>query len=109
MPEPGTLKRLLTLRSGDQAVIAGLVLVGTLVLGWWYVYGMTGGRDWVDIDAAETLSNRIVVNVNTATEAELMLLPEIGVGTSAKILTAPRRAGRFARRRISRIGSKESA
>jgi len=70
--------RLLTLRPADQSIAAMVLLLTTLGFGGWYIWRATTSPGLIDIDRTEPVVSKLVVNVNTADAAELMLLPSIG-------------------------------
>ncbi len=69
---------LLTLKAPDQPFAAVILLMLALTFGGWYVWRATSPPGLIDIDNTEPAGSKLVVNVNTAEPAELMLLPEIG-------------------------------
>lgn len=86
---------LLALRSTDQPVTAVLVLIFALGFGGWYVWRLTTSPNLIELDQTEPVSSKLVVNVNTAAAAELMLLPEIGPRLSDLIITERQDHGPF--------------
>ncbi len=89
VPPTGTSRewpRLLALRSADQPLAAAVLLVIALAFGGWYLWQATTTPGLVELDRTEPSASKLVVNVNTAEAAELMLLPEIGKTTAAKIV-----------------------
>jgi len=91
-PSPGSLSpgrewlRLLVLAPADQTFPAVLLLVIALGFGGWYTWRATTVPGVIELDHTEPTTSKLVVNINTAAAAELMLLPEIGKTTSVKIV-----------------------
>jgi competence protein ComEA len=69
---------LLVLRPDNQPFAAVALLCCALAFGGWYVWRTTTSPGLVDLDRTEPANSKLVVNVNTAEAAELMLLPEVG-------------------------------
>lgn len=78
--------RLLALRPEDQRFPAVVLLVVALSFGGWYVWRATTAPGLVELDRTPPTTSKLLVNINTAEAAELMLLPEIGKTTSVKIV-----------------------
>jgi competence protein ComEA len=84
------------LRRADQAAVASLVafaLVG--MTAYWFVHGAHRG-ELIEIDRAEPLTARFLVDINSADWAELAELPEIGETLARRIVESRAAAGRFA-------------
>lgn len=77
---------LLALRPGDQPIAAAVLLGAALAFGGWYLWRATTSPGLIELERTEPVSSKLVVNVNTAEAAELMLLPEIGKIMAAKIV-----------------------
>jgi competence protein ComEA len=89
--QPGHL-----LRRADQAAVASLVafaLVGMTV--YWLVQGGHRG-ELIEIDRAEPLTARFLVDINSADWPELSELPDIGETLARRIVDSRAAAGRFA-------------
>jgi len=83
------------LRRADQAVVAGLVLLGMASMGaWWVAHGGCRGR-LVEIERAEPLTAEFQVDLNEADWPELVQLPGIGEVLARRIVESRRRDGRF--------------
>ena len=83
------------LRRADQAVVAGLVLLGLASMGaWWVAHGGCRGR-LVEIERAEPLTAEFQVDLNEADWPELVQLPGIGEVLARRIVESRRRDGRF--------------
>jgi competence protein ComEA len=83
------------LRRMDQAVVAALValaLVGTGV--YWVVQGGPRG-ELIEIDRAEPLSARYLVDINKAEWPELAELPDIGETMARRIVDSRKSVGAF--------------
>jgi DNA uptake protein ComE-like DNA-binding protein len=78
--------RLLVLKPADQKVTAAFLIFVALCFGGWYVWRATSAPGLIELDRTEPTTSKLVVNINTAEPAELMLLPEIGKTTSVKIV-----------------------
>lgn len=83
------------LRRADQAVVAGLVLCALVSMA---VYWVVQGGPWgelIEIDRAEPLTARFLVDINTAEWPELAELPEIGETLARRIVDSRLRDGAF--------------
>ena len=78
--------RLLALQPADQPLAVVVLLMMALGFGGWYLWQATTSPGLVELDRTEPSTSKLVVNVNTAEAAELMLLPEIGKTTAARIV-----------------------
>lgn len=77
------------LRRADQATVAVLILLALAGMGvYWVVQGGARG-ELIEIDRAEPLAAKFLVDINKAEWAELAELPEIGP-TLAKRIVATR-------------------
>ena len=98
------------LRRGDQAVVAGALAAGLIVLlGWWtFQGGWRGG--FVEVDEAQSRAYSFKVDVNRAAWPELAQLPDMGEVTARKIVASRQSEGPFADiddlRRVHGIGPK---
>jgi competence protein ComEA len=83
------------LRAGDQAAVAGLVLLALVGMGvYWFVQGgLTGGL--IEIDRAGPLVARFQVDINAATWPELSQVPEIGETLARRIVESRQTGGRY--------------
>jgi hypothetical protein len=70
---------LLILRRDNQAVVALCLFLIALGFGGWYLWRSTTVPGLIELDRSEPANSKLVVNVNTADAAELMLLPEVGI------------------------------
>ena len=84
------------LRAGDQAAVAGLVLLALAGMGaYWIVQGGLRG-ELIEIDrAAALVAARFRVDVNAASWPELSQVPEIGETLARRIVESRGAAGRF--------------
>jgi competence protein ComEA len=83
------------LKRADQAAVASLVafaLVG--MSAYWFVHGGHRG-ELIEIDRAEPLTARFLVDINSADWPELAELPEIGEILARRIVESRAAAGRF--------------
>jgi competence protein ComEA len=83
------------LRRADQAVV-GLAVAAAIVsmsLYWVVQGGLTGGL--IDIDRAEPLTAKFLVDINQADWPELAVLPEIGPTLARRIVDSRETAGPF--------------
>jgi competence protein ComEA len=84
------------LRRADQAVVAMLVLFALVGMGvYWFVNGGHRG-ELIEIDRAEPLTARFLVDINSAEWPELAELPDIGEILARRIVESRAAAGRFA-------------
>jgi competence protein ComEA len=84
------------LRRADQAAVASLVafaLVG--MSAYWLVQGGHRG-ELIEIDRAEPLTARFLVDINSADWPELAELPDIGETLARRIVESRAAAGQFA-------------
>jgi competence protein ComEA len=84
------------LRRADQAAVASLVafaLVG--MTAYWFVQGGHRG-ELIEIDRAEPLTARFLVDINSAEWPELAELPDIGETLARRIVESRAAGGRFA-------------
>jgi competence protein ComEA len=84
------------LRRADQAAVASLVafaLVG--MTAYWFVHGGHRG-ELIEIDRAEPLTARFLVDINSADWPELAELPDIGETLARRIVESRAAAGSFA-------------
>jgi competence protein ComEA len=79
----------------DQAVVATLLLSALVGMGvYWFVNG--GHRsELIEIDRAEPLTARYLVDINAAQWAELAELPEVGETLARRIVESRSTAGPF--------------
>jgi competence protein ComEA len=92
---PATVRRPL-LKRADQAAVASLVafaLVGMSV--YWFVQGGHRG-ELIEIDRAEPLTARFLVDINSADWPELAELPDIGETLARRIVESRAAVGYFA-------------
>jgi competence protein ComEA len=84
------------IRPRDQATLA--VVLGSLLLMIWGYWHWAGGdrEQLIDIDKALPLQARFLVDINQATAAELMQLPNIGRTLAERILDERKNNGPFA-------------
>lgn len=84
------------LRRMDQATVAALVLFALLGMGaYWFVQGGPRG-ELIEIDRAEPLTARYLVNINQADWPELAELPGVGEMLARRIIDSRAAKGRFA-------------
>jgi competence protein ComEA len=83
------------LRRWDQAAVAGLVLAALVGMGmYWVTNG--GPRDGlIEIDRAEPLTARYLVDINRADWPELAELPRVGETLAQRIVESRTEAGPF--------------
>jgi competence protein ComEA len=96
------------LRRADQATVAGLVVAALTAMGvYWVVQGGPRG-ELIEIDRAEPLTAKFLVDVNKAEWPELAELPEIGEIIAKRIVETRQLTGPFADhedlRRVPGIG-----
>ena len=83
------------LRRMDQAAVAVLVLLALVGMGvYWIVQGGPRG-ELIDIDRADPLSARYLVDINKADWPELAELPEIGETLARRIVDSRLKDGAF--------------
>ncbi|MFH1919685.1 MAG: helix-hairpin-helix domain-containing protein [Planctomycetota bacterium] len=95
-PEPnsGSLTPYL-LRRADQVGVAGLVVLGLVSMGgWWIAHGGCRGR-LVEIDRAEPQTAEFQVDLNEAGWPELVQLPGIGETLARRIVDSRSQQGPF--------------
>ena len=83
------------LRRMDQAVVAVLVALSLVGMGvYWVVQGGPRG-ELIEIDRAEPLSARYLVDINKAEWPELAELPDIGETMARRIVDSRQAVGAF--------------
>jgi competence protein ComEA len=83
------------LRRMDQAVVAGLVAIALVGMGvYWVVQGGPRG-ELIEIDRADPLSARYLVDINKAEWPELAELPDIGETMARRIVDSRKSVGAF--------------
>ncbi len=83
------------LRRADQAVVAGLVVCALVSMAvYWVVQGGPRG-ELIEIDRAEPLTARFLVDINTAEWPELAELPEVGETLARRIVESRQAAGPY--------------
>jgi competence protein ComEA len=83
------------LRRADQAAVAGLVSCALAAMGvYWFVQGGHRG-ELIEIDRAEPLTARYLVNINKAEWPEFAELPELGETLARRIVESRETAGAF--------------
>jgi competence protein ComEA len=83
------------LRRMDQAAVATLVLFALVGMGlYWFVQGGHRG-ELIEIDRAEPLTARYLVDINAAEWPELAELPEVGETLARRIVESRASAGPF--------------
>jgi competence protein ComEA len=83
------------LRRMDQAAVATLVLLALVGMGvYWFVQGGHRG-ELIEIDRAEPLTARYLVDINAAEWPELAELPELGETLARRIVESRAAAGPF--------------
>jgi competence protein ComEA len=83
------------LRRADQAAVAGLVLLALVGMGaYWFVQGGHRG-ELIEIDRAEPLTARYLVDINKAEWPEFAELPELGETLARRIVESRTEAGAF--------------
>jgi competence protein ComEA len=83
------------LRRADQAAVAGLVLSALLAMGvYWFVQGGHWG-ELIEIDRAEPLTARYLVDINKAEWPEFAELPELGETLARRIVESRAKVGAF--------------
>jgi competence protein ComEA len=93
-PESGGGPRPL-LRRGDQATVAALVLVALIAMGiYWFIQGGPRG-ELIQIDRAEPLEAKYLVDINKAEWPEFAELPEVGEIMARRIVESRQANGPF--------------
>ena len=83
------------LRRMDQAVVAVLVMFALAGMGvYWFVQGGPRG-DLIEIDRAEPLTARYLVDINKAEWFEFAELPDVGETLARRIVESRAEAGPF--------------
>ncbi|HEY3392092.1 MAG TPA: helix-hairpin-helix domain-containing protein [Lacipirellulaceae bacterium] len=91
---PATASRPL-LKRADQAAVATLVAFALVGMGvYWFVQGGHRG-ELIEIDRAEPLTARFLVDINSAEWPELAELPEIGEILARRIVESRQQRGAF--------------
>ena len=84
------------LKRADQAAVATLVAFALVGMGvYWFVQGGHRGK-LIEIDRAEPLTARFLVDINSADWPELAELPDIGETLARRIVESRAAAGQFA-------------
>jgi competence protein ComEA len=79
----------------DQAAVASLVLLALAGMGaYWFVHGGHRG-ELIEIDRAEPLTAKYLVDINAAEWPELAELPDIGETLARRIVESRAAAGPF--------------
>lgn len=97
-----------TIRSNDQAVIAGVITVSLVfIIGSWFYRGGHRGH-LIDVDRADPELVEFQLNINEADWPELSVLPEIGETLAKRIVETRTTGGPFSGiddlRRVRGIG-----
>jgi competence protein ComEA len=83
------------LRRADQAAVASLVAFALVAMGvYWFAQGGHRG-ELIEIDRAEPLNARYLVDINKAQWPELVELPQIGETLARRIVESRAAAGPF--------------
>lgn len=83
------------LRRADQAAVAGLVMLALVGMGmYWFVQGGHRG-ELIEIDRAEPLTARYLVDINKAQWPEFAELPELGETLARRIVESRASEGVF--------------
>jgi competence protein ComEA len=83
------------LRRGDQATVAALVLVALVAMGiYWFIQGGPRG-ELIQIDRAEPLEAKYLVDINKAEWPEFAELPEVGELMARRIVESRAADGPF--------------
>jgi DNA uptake protein ComE-like DNA-binding protein len=93
--ESSASNELFQVRRRDQLLLALIALGGLALILGYYFWRIAQGQSWLHLDDAERKRSDIMVNINTATEQELMLLPEIGRKTAPVIIEDRQAKGPF--------------
>jgi competence protein ComEA len=92
-PRGGGIRPLL--RRADQAAVAGLVLLALVGMGsYWFVNGGHRG-ELIEIDRADPLTARYLVDINKADWPEFAELPELGETLARRIIDSRAAVGPF--------------
>jgi competence protein ComEA len=98
------------LRRGDQASVAGLVVLSLVAIGGWLVAQGGLQQRMVEVDQVEPQPVQFQLDLNTAQAPELMQLPGIGEVLAGRIIESRQNDGPFASiddlRRVTGIGPK---
>jgi competence protein ComEA len=93
-PESGSGPRPL-LRRGDQATVAALVFAALVAMGvYWFIQGGPRG-ELIQIDRAEPLEAKYLVDINKAEWPEFAELPEVGEIMARRIVESRATGGPF--------------
>lgn len=90
------------LRPSDQKVAAALLLAAQVALAMHWLSRRDGPGHWINLDAPPRRSVSFLVDVNTADESELSLLPRIGPKLAARIVAWRTEHGPF--RSLTELG-----
>jgi competence protein ComEA len=83
------------LRRLDQAAVASLITLSLVAMGaYWFVQGGHRG-ELIEIDRAEPLTARYLVDINKAEWPELAELPDLGETLARRIVNSRAEAGPF--------------
>jgi competence protein ComEA len=83
------------LRRGDQATVAALVFVALVAMGvYWFIQGGPRG-ELIQIDRAEPLEAKYLVDINKADWPEFAELPEVGEIMARRIVDSRAADGPF--------------
>jgi|SRR3954467_8975087 competence protein ComEA len=83
------------LRRMDQVTVAALILVSLIGMGvYWYVHGGARG-ELIEIDRAESLTARYLVDLNKAEWPELAEMPNVGETLARRIVESRQTQGRY--------------
>ena len=95
MPGSSATARLPLVRRVDQAVVASLVFAALAgMAAYWFVHGGHRGQ-LIEIDRAEPLEARYLVDINAAQWPELAELPEIGETLARRIVESRLEEGAY--------------
>lgn len=81
-----TVRDLATLNESNQRFVVLLVGFALVALGIVYARSYFGARGLVDIDQSTPQSLNLLIDVNTASEEELMMLPNVAETTAERII-----------------------